>query len=79
MCPVSGTTGSTGRNPGPDTMPRSEPVVPAHSAARVARWLVPSAGGLGVLFVVGFMFVMQFRFLADSDASAPSTCCTSRL
>lgn len=37
-------------------------------AASVARWMLPSVAGLSLVFVVVFMFAMQVRFLADSDA-----------
>jgi hypothetical protein len=37
-------------------------------AIGVARWLVPSVGSLGLVFILLFMFVMQSRFLEDSDS-----------
>jgi hypothetical protein len=39
----------------------------SRSIARVVRWVVPSVGALPLIFIVAFMYVMQVRFLADSD------------
>ena len=37
-------------------------------AIGIARWLVPSVGGLSLVFILVFMFAMQSRFLEDSDS-----------
>ena len=47
--------------------PKSTEPIGSTKAIGVARWIVPSISALGLVFIVVFMFVMQSRFLEDSD------------